>query len=125
MLISRVEISPDSHWLVTVGYGADTVRLWDLTAADPVDTSVILRGHEGAIISIAISSDSHWIITGSGDKTARRWTLWLDELIDLACHTAGRNLSRQEWGQYFSGEDYRQTCPPLPHHYSVRQKDGK
>jgi WD40 repeat protein len=35
----------------------------------------VLRGHEGAIPSVAISADSHWLVTGSEDKTARLWDL--------------------------------------------------
>jgi hypothetical protein len=51
---------------------------------------------------------------GSGNGTARLWLLQVDELIDLACRTAGRNLTRREWMQYFPGEPYRPTCPDLP-----------
>ena len=32
----------------------------------------------------------------------------------LACRTAGRNLTRAEWQQYFPAEPYRATCPNLP-----------
>lgn len=52
-------------------------------------------------------------------STARLWRLQLDELIDLACRTTGRNLSYTEWDQYFRGEQYRATCPDIPIHHSV------
>jgi len=75
--------------------------------------------------SVAISPDTHWLVTDSDDNTARLWTLWLDELIEIACRTAGRNLTGDEWEQYFRGEEYRQTCPDLPAHWSVSQEDAR
>jgi WD40 repeat protein len=88
--------------------------LWDLTATDPAAAPIVLRGHSAGIAAVAISSDNRWLVTGSWDNTARLWGLHLDELIDLACRTAGRNLTRAEWEQYFPGQDYRKTCEHLP-----------
>jgi WD40 repeat protein len=107
--IHAVTISPDNHWLVT-GSLDNTPRVWDLTASDPAAAPTVLRGHEDWITSVAISPDSHWLVTGSSDDTARLWNLRLDELIDRACRTAGRNLTRAEWEQYLPGQVYRKTC---------------
>jgi hypothetical protein len=118
--ILAVAVSPDNRWLVTGGgdllsdAGDNTVRLWDLTAPDPAAASVVLRGHEDWINAVAISSDSHWLATGSRDNTARLWNLRLDELVDLACRIAGRNLTREEWNQYLPGQAYRKTCEQWP-----------
>jgi tetratricopeptide (TPR) repeat protein len=60
-----------------------------------------------------------WLATGSGDKTARLWSWRVEDLINLACRTAGRNLSREEWGRYFGDEPYRKTCEQWPVHPSV------
>jgi cell division protein FtsB len=111
--IYAVAISPDNHWLVT-GSSDDTARLWDLTAEDPAAEPIVLRGHEGSISAVAISPDNHWLVTGSEDNTARLWNLRLDELIDLACRTTGRNLTREEWEQYSPGQEYRKTCERWP-----------
>jgi len=107
--ITAIAISPDGHWLAT-GSQDGTACLWDLSASDPAAAPVVLRGHEGPIGAIAISPDGHWLVTGSGDGTARLWNLRLGELMDLACRTAGRNLTRAEWEQYFPGQEYRRTC---------------
>ncbi|MBI4769973.1 MAG: serine/threonine protein kinase, partial [Chloroflexi bacterium] len=109
--ITAVAISPDNRWLVT-GSADATARLWDLTALaeDPAAAPIVLRGHKGPISEVAISADNHWLVTGSSDNTARLWSLRLDELTDLACRTAGRNLTQAEWEQYFAGEAYRKTC---------------
>jgi WD40 repeat protein len=121
--ITSIAISPDSRWLVT-GSQDSTARVWDLTAISPPGrgrggfaiTSVILPDHDQEITTVAMSADNRWLATGSRDSTARLWMLQLDELIDLACRTTGRNLSPAEWNQYFQGEEYRQTCPDLPLH---------
>lgn len=34
--------------------------------------------------------------------------------MELACRTAGRNLTQEEWNQYFREEPYRKTCEHLP-----------
>ena len=62
------------------------------------------------MFGVAISSDNHWLVTGSEDHTLRLWNLRLDELVELACRTAGRNLTREQWNQYLPGQAYRKTC---------------
>ncbi len=91
-----------------------TARLWDLTAQDPAANPVVLRGHEDSITALAISPDGHWLATGSYDSTARLWNLRLDELIQLACRTAGRNLTPEEWQQFLGDAPYHKTCPQFP-----------
>jgi hypothetical protein len=34
----------------------------------------------------------------------------LNELASLACQVAGRNLTQDEWSQYFPEDNYRLTC---------------
>lgn len=81
----------DGHWLATAcgqreeqeeggstisGYPGDrTARLWDLSAADPSKTAVVLRGHEADLSSVAVSGDGRWLATGSEDSTVRVWDL--------------------------------------------------
>jgi hypothetical protein len=37
-----------------------------------------------------------------------------EALIQNACRSAGRNLDREEWREYFPREAYRPICPSLP-----------
>jgi WD40 repeat protein len=108
---SEVAFDPESQWLVTRN-GAQNQR-WDLTAADPAAAPVALPG--GTLISGgAVSADGRWLITGAWNRV-EFWNMRLDELRDLACRTAGRNLNEQdEWNVYFPGQRYRKTCNDLP-----------
>jgi hypothetical protein len=38
----------------------------------------------------------------------------MNDLVDLARITAGRNFFADEWQLYFPGEKYRKTFPDLP-----------
>ncbi|HSF80333.1 MAG TPA: WD40 repeat domain-containing protein [Anaerolineales bacterium] len=112
-------ISPDGRWLVTASED-QTARIWDLGNGDPASDSVVLRGYGGAVLTLAFSPDGRWLATGSSGATIsdpgfiHLWLLPLDDLKNLACSNVGRNLSRQEWQQYFPGQSYRVTCANWP-----------
>jgi WD40 repeat protein len=116
--VDRLAISADSRWLATGSYYEESVRLWDLTSNNPSDTSVVLSidGSTGQLIAFSNDSKgSRWLVTGnSAANTVLLWNLRLSELEDLACRTAGRNLSEEEWKTYFPGQKYRSTCSALP-----------
>jgi WD40 repeat protein len=75
-----VAISANGRWLAAMssrpitGPPDPTVRLLDLTSANPAAKSFELLGHEG-IPSLAFSSDERWLVTGSTDDTLRFWDL--------------------------------------------------
>jgi WD40 repeat protein len=120
--ISALAISPDSRWIVTVSYdlrhsGFDIIRdknawLWTLPTDRVESKPIVLSGHEGSIRAIAISADSRYLVTGSWDGTARVWHLKPEDLVEIACRTAGRSLTRQEWNLYIGDKPYRETCAP-------------
>jgi WD40 repeat protein len=77
--VNAVAIS--DRWVVTAGCEAEvgertitvdrTARLWDLSAKDPAANPVVLRGHEDAVVAVAISPDNHWVVTVGKDTTVR------------------------------------------------------
>lgn len=89
--------SPDSQWLATAGEDR-TIRLWRPDA--PGEAPVVLRGHEGSVPHLAFSPDGRWLISGAYDGTVRQWRLRLDDLIHVACASAGRMLTPAEVEQY-------------------------
>jgi WD40 repeat protein len=110
--VTALAFSPDGGRLASASADG-TARLWTPGSEAPSGSAVTLRGHQGPVTAVAFSEDGHWLFTGGADGTARRWNLRLDELVDLACRTAGRNLKKDEWRQVFGTEPYRNTCPDL------------
>ncbi len=49
--------------------------LWSVSASAQALETVIQKGHELAVISVAVSPDSNYVATGSRDKTAKLWEL--------------------------------------------------
>ncbi len=114
--VRDIDISTDSHWLLS-GSEDGTARLWDLTAPDPGAYSIVFPGHNGPVWGVTITPDNQWFITASQDGNARLWQpVALNDVIQSACRTSGRNLSREEW-EYYVGTDlayYHRTCPEFP-----------
>jgi len=122
-IVSGIAFSPDSHWLATTSEG-NSARLWNLEAKDQSLDPVIFLGHTDGVLDIAFSPDGRWLATASIDGTAILWKWSVDDLIELACRGAGRNLDATEWQRYFKGRPYQRTCDSKegwPVHPSVIQ----
>ncbi len=78
--VGDIDFSLDGLWLATAADDG-TARLWDMTAIqdspqpNPNTASIILRGHEGFVSSVAFSPDNHWLATGGSDRVARLWDI--------------------------------------------------
>ena len=110
--VNAVNFSADGAILGSAGADA-AVYLWN--AANPSAEPDSLLGHGSSVNSLAFAPDGAWVVTASSDGTIRRWSLSSEMLMDEACRTAGRNLTLEEWTQYFptSVDQYRKSCPLL------------
>jgi WD40 repeat protein len=98
--------TPDSRWLVSAGEDR-TIRLWD--RADAHVPPVVMR-HDGSVTYIGFSKDARWLISAGADGTVRLWRLEYSDLVDLACRTAGRQLTPEEIKDYLRGDSSQLPC---------------
>jgi hypothetical protein len=61
-------------------------------------------------VGLKDTKDSHWVITGAYDGTVRLWRLNLSDLDEIACQTAGRDLTPEEAKVFFGDQDARKPC---------------
>jgi WD40 repeat protein len=87
------------------------------------DEPVVLGGHEREVWALAFSSDGRWLASGSGDTTVRLWVIQVDELTQLACQIADRNLTQGEWQRLLGNDPYHKTCGDLPVRPSVHTQN--
>lgn len=112
--VFNLGFTADSRWLITSSLDG-TVRLWDLAAVKTDRASIVLASRL-PVLDHAISSDERWLFTADERGTAFVWPLQVEDLLTLACLTAGRNMSLTEWERDFYDSQYSLTCADLPLH---------
>ena len=118
-----VLFSPDNRWLA--GIAEVGTRLWDLNQDDP-SKNVIKWAGRTSWWSAAFSPDSQYLLgtegvfspNGQWLATVRSpgsmFPLITNARVLIACTTAGRNLTLDEWREFFKDEPYRKTCSQFP-----------
>lgn len=106
--VRKAAISAENQW---VAAGGEDGRVWLWRLNRPGQAPVELGRHAEGVSGMMFSADQRWLLTGSEDGAALLWTLRPQELHALACQTAGRNLTAEEWEHYFRDAPYRNTCP--------------
>jgi WD40 repeat protein len=117
---SLSRFSPDSRRLAATAGDATVVvaEIADLVAprepGEPAPTPRILPGVDRPVEILEFVAGKDRLVVQGKDGQVKVWRLGYDELMDVARRTAGRNLTKREWDQYFPGLPYRETFPNLP-----------
>jgi WD40 repeat protein len=101
--------SPDGQSLLTYGFDR-TIRIWDLK--NPAKDPVVLR-HDASVEGVAVSENGKWLISNT-PQGVYIWQWAIEDVRNLACRLAGRNLTRDEWAKYIGEIDYQKTCEQWP-----------
>ncbi|MCI0556007.1 MAG: hypothetical protein L0287_34115, partial [Anaerolineae bacterium] len=103
--------SPDGKILASSSRD-NSIILWDVQTHQSIAQP--FTGHKGIIWSVAFSPDGKTLASTSDDKTIILWDVDPSSWLVKTCERAGRNLTSDEWVQYFPGEGHRKTCDQWP-----------
>jgi WD40 repeat protein len=108
--LSAIEFSPDGMFLVAASNDGN-VYLWN--AMKWGDPPVVFTENNGFVLSLCFSANGSYFYSGSVDypRMVGRPND-PDRMAADFCSLLTRNLSQEEWNQYY-GEDipYQETCP--------------
>jgi WD40 repeat protein/energy-coupling factor transporter ATP-binding protein EcfA2 len=114
--VRNLVFSPDGRILASTPDGKNLLRseiyLWDVATRRQIGAP--LAGHAGQILDIAFSPDGGVMASVSSEGKLLLWDMRLRSWMDKACSMANRNMTREEWANYFPDQPYHKTCPNLP-----------
>ena len=109
-LIEAIREDPsETLWVFVSESGR--MYLWDVASKRQIGSP--LTGHTSHLPMILFSPGSDRMLTLARDS-AFLWNLDSASWPELACGRANRNMTEEEWLQYFGDAPYRKTCPDLP-----------
>ncbi len=108
--VSALEFSPNGNFLVAASYDGN-VYMWNMQNVD--NPPLIFTDNNGFVLSVCFARNSSFFYSGSvtyprmvGRPTGPEY------LARDFCSLIGRNLTIEEWNQYFGEEiPYEETCP--------------
>jgi len=108
--LSAIEFSPDGRFLVAASNDGN-LYLWNAMKWN--DPPVVFTENNGFVLSLCFNRNSSYFYSGSVDypRMVGRPTD-PDRMVSDFCSLLSRNLTLEEWTQYY-GEDipYQETCP--------------
>jgi WD40 repeat protein len=113
-VVEKLVFSPDDQYLASSAF-RDRVILWDINSQTIIGEMPVNPYWVG---SMAFSSDSNKLIIPltmapkfGGYSSLLVWDIQNFVSRTKVCEIVGRNLTQQEWQQYFPSETYITTCP--------------
>ena len=112
--VTSLAFSPSGLVLASGGSGGKLL-LWDATPGRPGQPiGNLLPEAQGNITSLVFSPDGKELISGTETGAIVKWNVDIASWLARTCELAGRNLTREEWDQFFLDRPYRKTCEALP-----------
>ena len=107
----KIGYSPDGTLLAwNRGYPPD-LHIVDAKGREELGPPLLAPGlADSSLSSFGFAPDGKRIIAGYYEGQLVEWDLDPQSWRHRACRVANRNLTREEWEQYFSEHPYRETC---------------
>jgi len=94
------------------GNRAGDMLLWN-AASGYQDLGRLNIGSSGALYSLAFDPDGVHLYTGGESGDITKWAISPNEWIKIICERVGRNMTANEWREFFFNEDLQETCPDI------------
>jgi WD40 repeat protein len=89
-----------------------TLILWDTATFQPIGQALL--GANGSVTSLSFTPDSKTLVSGSDAGSITFWDVDIQSWEQRACKLAGRDLSPDEWRQFFPGRAQHEICQITP-----------
>jgi WD40 repeat protein len=93
--VESVALSPNGEWAASGGWDG-VARVWDAKTGRPLAE----MNYRLPVGVLAFGPDGRWLLAGSRDGDADAWLWNVEDLIDLACKGAQRDLSPEQWREH-------------------------
>lgn len=110
--VLSLAFSPDGR-ILAAGYAVEpSLILWDMDKYQPLLPNIFKPRQKGPMLDVSFSEDGKRFAS-AGDAILI-WEMDPNRWQEITCEAyARRNLTKNEWAQYFGQETYRLTCPGL------------
>lgn len=105
--VNHVLFDLDDGWLVLAD-SIGQVMLWDIVEDKMVGQPFSYRQEQLGQMALIDGGDS--LLSFYGDGEVVDWTLRLEDWHRVACSMANRDLTPEEWEQYFGDDVFTPTC---------------
>jgi len=94
--------------LMAVGSGDNVVKLWDMTSG--IEIGLPLSNFTDWVYGVDFNPAGTTLASVSGDGSVVLWDVDEESWLARACAAAGRNLTQEEWDNFFPNLPYEETC---------------
>jgi DNA-binding SARP family transcriptional activator/WD40 repeat protein len=110
-----VEFLHRGDWMVvTTGLTEPNAQIYDAKTLQPIGVPYPTTASGGSFGDPIAVNNSGTMFSESEWLAPLLWTADPTRWLTIACHIAGRNLTRAEWRQYLPSRPYQITCPEWP-----------
>ncbi len=108
--VHALAFSTDGNMIAT-GHADGTISLWDTKTYRLIGE--FATGYRNGVRDLDFSPDDDYLVSSGGDNDTPIiiWNFGPASWRIVACHVANRNLSQEEWQEFFPDKPYHKTCP--------------